>query len=205
MIKLKDLLELNDMTYNDGPNDKHLGRINRVVTMFENVLLEKKRFPENSSKETLEELKYLASLEPNEKFAKDHDDISDRFKELHKELELEFNKSEVKDLLRQSAKYIFELKYKYQRPRPYQIAEFYGIDLNGTKLDSMKTPSYPSGHAVQGYLLGDYYAKKYPEHSKRFVEVGEDIAHSRLIAKAHFPSDKRFGRIIADKLLDSLK
>ena len=40
MIKLKDLLELNDMTYNDGPNDKHLGRINRVVTMFENVLLE---------------------------------------------------------------------------------------------------------------------------------------------------------------------
>ena len=44
MIKLKDLLELNDMTYNDGPNDKHLGRINRVVTMFENVLLEKKPF-----------------------------------------------------------------------------------------------------------------------------------------------------------------
>mgnify|MGYP006000527895 FL=1 len=79
------------------------------------------------------------------------------------------------------------------------------MDVTNFNLDSMKTPSYPSGHATQGYLLGDYYAKKYPEHSKRFVEVGEDIAHSRLIAKAHFPSDKRFGRIIADKLLDSLK
>ena len=25
--------------------------------------------------------------------------------------------------------------------------------INGTELDSMKTPSYPSGHATQGYLL----------------------------------------------------
>ena len=34
--------------------------------------------------------------------------------------------------------------------------DFKANDLNGTELDSMKTPSFPSGHAIQGYLLGEY-------------------------------------------------
>ena len=57
---------------------------------------------------------------------------------------------EIEKIIKQSVKYIFELKYKYNRPRPFQLAEVYDMDLNGTRLDSMKTPSYPSGHAIQG-------------------------------------------------------
>ena len=69
----------------------------------------------------------------------------------------------------------------------------------------MKTPSYPSGHAVQGYLAGKYYADKYPEHSESFKQLGEDIAHSRIIGKAHYPSDKHFGKIVAEYLFTLLK
>ena len=102
------------------------------------------------------------------------------------------------------AKYIMELKYKYQRPRPYQVAEFYDMDLNGKELDRMKTPSYPSGHAVQGYLMGMIYSERHPEYREVFTELGEDIAHSRINAKAHFPSDKKFGKEIAERLFDNL-
>ena len=97
-----------------------------------------------------------------------------------------------------------ELKYKYNRPRPYQLAEFYNIDLNGFDLDSMKTPSYPIGHATQGYLLGKFYSDRHPDYRKEFMRLGEDVAESRIVAKAHFPSDKKAGIDLAEKLFDNL-
>ena len=111
----------------------------------------------------------------------------------------------AKRLIKEAASVTIRLKYKFNRPRPYQIAEFYGIDLNGTELDSMKTPSYPSGHAAQGYLLGMHYSKKYPEHRKKLTQLGEDIAHSRIIAKAHYPTDKTFGKTLAEYLFTLIK
>jgi len=204
MIKLKELLELNEMTYNKGPNEKHQSRINYPITLFNEITMEKVPFPENSGKETLAELKYLSKLKSDKKFVKEHDDVEEVFGKKHKELGLEFNKEEAKDLLKQSAKYIMELKYEYQRPRPYQIAEFYGINLNGEELSSMKTPSYPSGHAVQGYLMGKIYSERHPKYTRHFTDLGEDVADSRIVGKAHYPSDKEFGRKLAEKLFDNL-
>ena len=205
MIKLKELLELNDMTYNNGPTEKHQSRMDRVVTLFEDLEISTMVYPENSSKETLEEIKYLSSLESNKDFAKENDDVDGSFKDLHKELGLQFDLSEAKLYLRESSKFIVELKYKYNRPRPYQIAEFYDIDLNGVDLDSMKTPSFPSGHATQGYLLGMIYSERYPQHRKEFMKLGEDIAESRIIGKAHYPSDKKAGIELAEKLFQNRK
>ena len=205
MIKLKELLSLNELTYNDGPSEKHQSRIDYLITLFNEFEMPERPFPENSSKETLEELKYLSTQEGDGESIKEHDDVAKVFKNKHKELGLEFNKDEAKELLKQSAKYLMELKYKYNRPRPYQLAEFYEIDLNGTELDSMKTPSYPSGHATQGYLLGRFYSDRYPEHIGEFMKLGEEVADSRIKAKAHYPSDKQFGKELAEKLFDNLK
>ena len=105
----------------------------------------------------------MSKIEEDREFVEEHDKVSKVFGKLHEELGLEFNKDEAKKYNRESAKYIMELKYKYQRPRPHQIADFYGINLNGVDLDSMKTPSYPSGHATQGYLLGMIYSERYPQ------------------------------------------
>jgi len=204
MIKLKELLSLNELTYNDGPSEKHQSRIDYLITLFNEFEMPERPFPENSSKETLEELKYLSTQEGDGESIKEHDDVAKVFKNKHKELGLEFNKDEAKELLKQSAKYLMELKYKYNRPRPYQLAEFYEIDLNGTELDSMKTPSYPSGHATQGYLLGRFYSHRYPEHIGEFMKLGEEVADSRIKAKAHYPSDKQFGKELAVKLFSNL-
>ena len=205
MIKLKELLTISEMTYNEGPSEKHQRRIDQPITLFNDFEMSEKTFPGNESKQTLEELRYLATQEGDEESIKEHDNVDKVFRKKHKELGLEFNKDEAKDLLDQSAKYIMELKYKYNRPRPYQLAEFYGISVNKFDLKSMKTPSFPSGHATQGYLLGKIYSERYPEHKKEFMELGEDIAESRIKARAHYPSDKKFGIELAEKLFDNLK
>ena len=204
MIKLKELLELNEMTYNEGPSDKHQKRINQLTTLFEDLDLPRMIFSENSSKDILDEVKYLALLEEDVDFVKEHDDVDKVFKKLHEKLGLQFDRSEARKYLRESSKYIMELKYRYNRPRPFQIAEFYGIDLNGVDLDSMKTPSFPSGHATQGYLLGMFYSKRYPNHRKEFMKLGEDIAESRVNGKAHYPSDKKAGIDLAEILFENL-
>jgi len=205
MIRLKDLLELNEMTYNDGADEKHQSRIDQPITLFEDISISLQPFPENSSKKTLEEVKYLSNIEEDREFVKEHDKVSKVFGKLHEELGLEFNKDEAKKYNRESAKHIMELKYKYQRPRPHQIADFYNINLNGVDLDSMKTPSYPSGHATQGYLLGMIYSERYPQFRKEFMKLGEDVAESRIIGKAHFPSDKKAGIELAEKLFENRK
>ena len=205
MIKLKELLELNEMTYNEGANEKHQSRIDQPITLFEDISISLQPFPENTSKKTLEEIRYLSNVEEDSQFVKEHDKVAKVFGKLHKDLELEYNQDEAKKYLRESAKYIMELKYKHQRPRPYQIAEFYNIDLNGVDLDSMKTPSYPSGHATQGHLLGMIYAERYPKYRKEFMKLGEDVAESRINGKAHYPSDKKAGIHLAEKLFENKK
>jgi len=205
MIKLKELLELNEMTYNEGANEKHQSRIDQPITLFEDISISLQPFPENTSKKTLEEVRYLAEIEEDGEFVKEHDKVAKAFGKLHKDLELEYNQDEAKKYLRESAKYIMELKYKHQRPRPYQIAKFYNIDLNGVDLDSMKTPSYPSGHATQGHLLGMIYSERYPQHRKEFMKLGEDVAESRINGKAHYPSDKKAGIHLAEKLFENKK
>ena len=205
MIKLKELLELNEMTYNDGASKKHQDKIDRPITLFEDISISLQPFPENTSKKTLEEVKYLSEIEEDIDYVRENDKVKESFGKLHGELELEYNEDEAGKYLKESSKYIMELKYKFQRPRPHQIADFYGIDLNGVDLDSMKTPSYPSGHATQGYLLGMIYSERYPEYRKEFMKLGEDIAESRIIGKAHFPSDKKAGIELAEKLFQNRK
>ena len=204
MIKLKELLTISEMSYNEGPSEKHQDRIDYPITLFNEFEMPSRPFPGNASRQTLEELKYLVKQEGDDESIKEHDDVAKVFKKKHKELGLEFNKDEIKELLRQSAKHLMELKYKYNRPRPHQLAEFYGLDVSKFNLESMKTPSYPSGHATQGYLMGEFYSERYPEHREEFMEVAEDVAESRIKAKAHFPSDKKFGKELAEKLFDNL-
>ena len=205
MIRLKDLLELNEMTYNDGASEKHQDKIDRPITLFEDISISLQPFPENTSKKTLEEVKYLSEIEEDVDYVRENDKVKESFGKLHEELELEYNEDEAGKYLKESSKYIMELKYKFQRPRPHQIADFYGIDLNGVDLDSMKTPSYPSGHATQGYLLGMIYSERYPQYNEEFIRLGEDIAESRIVGKAHFPSDKKAGIELAEKLFQNRK
>ena len=206
MIKLKELLELRNMKYAESVRPKDEKRMSRTLELWdENLVLPKRQPPENDSSLTLKEVKYLSNVEPNEEFAKAHDDVVETFMNLIEKNELDISKKQLKQIVKESVKFIMELKYHYNRPRPYQVAEFYDIDLNGTTLDSMKTPSYPSGHAIQGYLIGDYLSHKDPSNSEEYLTKGSDIAESRIIAKAHYPSDRDYGKQVARVLFRGMK
>jgi len=206
MIKLKELLELRNMVYSKEIKPKHQDKINRPVTLWdENIILPTILPPENDSGKTMNEIKYLASIKPNDELAKSGDDILENFMPLVEKYGLNVTKEFLQKLIDESGKFVMELKYKFNRPRPYQVAEFYGIDLNGTTLNSMKTPSFPSGHAVQGYLVGEYLARLDNVNAYEFRSKGEEIAQSRIIAKAHYPSDKEYGKIIAKTLVNGMR
>ena len=205
MIKLKELLSLREMVYTHQVKPKHKDKMNRETKILEhNTFATLQPPPDNDSNTTLNEINKLAKIEPDKKRVERGDDVKKLFYPLIKEIK-SVDKEHIDLLIKDSAKYIFKLKYQYNRPRPYQVAEFYDIDLNGTQLDSMKTPSYPSGHATQGYLIGEYLAMKDPQNAHEYKQVGEDIAHSRIVAKAHYKSDKIYGKRLAEYLIKHLK
>jgi len=206
MVKLKELLGLRNMVYSDKIKPKHQKRMEiQLERINPNVIVPKVQPPDNDSKTTLDEVKYLANVKPVMETIKGRDEVVDSFMGLVESTGLKITKEELEKITKESAKIIYELKYHYNRPRPYQIAEFYGIDLNGTELDSMKTPSYPSGHAVQGYLIGEILSNMDKTNAVLYKGMGEEIAHSRILAKAHYPSDKTYGHKIAMELFKAYK
>ena len=58
------------------------------------------------------------------------------------------------------------------------------MDFPTTTLESMHTPSYPSGHSTQGIFIGRVLSKMYPKHEKQLMEIGKMISNSRLMARA---------------------
>lgn len=207
MIKLKDLLELRNMQYRKAPIKKHIKRMMMETPNFVDMILPYKPPHENDSRETLGELKYLSTLENDKDFVKKHDDVVKVFVEMLEEFEVytEQRKEIIEVLVNQSRKFIMTAKYSYNRPRPQQIAKFYGMTLNGTETDSMKTPSYPSGHAVQGYLVAEVLKTQIPHLTGELNNLADDIANSRIVGKAHFPSDREFGKKIAKLIYQGFK
>ena len=205
MINLKELIKLRTMKYSESPKKKHEKRMQMETPHFMGVMIPHTPPHENDSRQTLNELKYLQSIEADSDFIKEHDDVTKVYKQLlehHDSLTTKTSKV-VDTLIDESRKFIMNAKYKYNRPRPYQVAEFYGMDLNGVELDSMKTPSYPSGHATQGYLVAEVLKGMLPHLGMELDALAEDIAFSRIVAKAHYPSDKDFGKKVAKIIYQS--
>jgi len=96
---------------------------------------------------------------------------------------------------------VYKLKYFYQRPRPYQLAQYYKLKLFPYNSFSSSTPSYPSGHTLQAYVILNVIADKHPNEYQFCKEMIDDIAYSRLYLGLHYPSDNDFAIQIAKKIL----
>lgn len=189
----------------DGMKDKHAEKIEYVKTkgLFKDFNMSKyfhKKPPKNTSMKTLQELYYLRDLPEDKKFVEKHDDVEGVFKEVCEEHGIKYPKELVKELIKSCS--MLELKYHFNRPRPYQLAEYYGIKLGENILESMKTPSYPSGHSAQGTLVGKVLQTKLPINTNAFIEAGKRISYSRNIGGAHYPSDSEMGENIGHRMYE---
>ena len=85
------------------------------------------------------------------------------------------------------------------------LAKKMGIKMKNIELDTMKTPSYPSGHSMQGYLIALSLSDKYPNKEKNLMKAARDISHSRRVARSHYKSDSIFGEQIGKDIYKHIK
>ena len=207
----ENIVLIKNLKHSDSVKSKHQKKIDRIKNgIFSDLDYSEFKYthpPKNESLQTYSELKNLQRLPEDKNFVVENDDVEDVFEKVCERNGVEFPKKMVKKILKDSNGIILDLKYHLNRPRPGKLAQEYNMKLAEVILSSMKTPSYPSGHAVNGTLIGLYLAEKYDKGKlqNEFIKAGKDISKSRLIARAHYSSDKVFGEKIGKKLFQYIK
>lgn len=200
------------INYSDVPTEKHQKRLdahpsNNLIKIDE-WSAPIKPCPENGSPDTYQELLRMANeirlmdSDEQEDIIEKYDNFFPSFEKVCKKNNLVFPKKYMEDLIDEAGEIIIKLKYKYNRPRPFQLAPILGIDLRSDIVDSANTPSFPSGHACQGKLIANVLSKIYPEYTEKFNKIAEEIAYSRYIGGVHFPSDLVYGEELADWMVN---
>jgi acid phosphatase (class A) len=85
------------------------------------------------------------------------------------------------------------LKAVFTRPRPYQTDK----TLHPVCALTEAANSYPSGHALTGYLEGLTLAEMVPEKRDEILTRADEYAHNRLVCGVHYPSDVEASRRVA--------
>ena len=158
-----------------------------------------KKPPSDNSFTTMQEIKELNKTPINKNFVKEKDDIKKSFTKIVDEDKF------IQSLIDESAPIILKIKKHHNRPRPKKLARKLGIKMEDIEMDSMKTPSYPSGHSAQGVLIGMVLSDKYPSKRNKLMKTARDISKSRNIAHAHYKSDSKFGEDIGKDMYNEVK
>ena len=173
---------------------------------FNTAPLKKMKPRSDNSFDTRMEIKELTKIPLNKKFVKENDDIEAAFKKTAERNNIkDYDNKIASNLIKESAPVILKLKDYFNRPRPKVLAKKMNIKMKDIEMDSMKTPSYPSGHSVQGILIAKVLGDKYPKAKKAFEKTGDDISYSRRVARAHYKSDSKMGEKMGDMMYEHVK
>ena len=173
---------------------------------FDISSFKKMKPPGDNTFDTMQEVKELESIPLNKKFVKDNDNIEAAFKKTAKENGVEdYDGKTAAKLIKESAPVILELKKYFNRPRPKVNAKKMNISMKDIEMESMKTPSYPSGHSVQGILIAKVLGDKYPKAKSAFNKTGKNISYSRRVAHAHYKSDSKMGEKLGNEMYKHIK
>ena len=173
---------------------------------FDISSLKKIKPPGNNTFDTMQEIKALAKIKMNKSFVKKFDDQEAAFKKTAEQQNIkDYDTKVAAKLIKESAPVILKLKKHFNRPRPKTIAKKMNIKLKDIEMDSMKTPSYPSGHSAQGMLIGSVLKDKYPKAGSAFMKTAKNISDSRKVARAHYPSDSKMGEQLGKSMYNHVK
>ena len=162
----------------------------------------KKKPPVDSGYTTRTEINELKKIPLRKEFVKKFDNQEKAFKETaEREGIKDYDKKIAAKLIKDSAPVILEIKKYHNRPRPYELDK----SMAHYKLKSMETPSYPSGHSVQGMLIGRVLSDKYPRSRKGFMATAKNISYSRRVARAHYKSDSKMGEELGNSMYKHIK
>lgn len=94
---------------------------------------------------------------------------------------------------------LYREKLLHGRPRPKVWAKKHGIPFKAYELNTERNPSYPSYHAATSRLIAHALSEVFPHRAELFEKLAKSIAHSRVDAGVHFPSDIQAGFKWADQ------
>jgi acid phosphatase (class A) len=92
------------------------------------------------------------------------------------------------------------LKKIYHRSRPYQLDS----TLHPVCPLNPEPTSYPSGHALSGYLLAFTLVQLVPEKRQQIFDRVDEYVHNRLICGVHYASDIEASRRVAYAIFGSM-
>ena len=171
-------------------------------------ILENHPFPLNSSEETKEELEYLKELtdsatEEDKKFCNMMEDHHYKFFEkVARDLGMEgLTEKIIKGWCTDVDPIIFYLKNKFNRPRPYQLANYVDVDLYPIISTDANSGAYPSGHTMDFLVILFRFSKLRPDLVDKFDEIYQRVENVRQLSGVHYPSDKKVSEILFNKLV----
>ena len=170
--------------------------------------------PDNVSASVKEDLDELSSItrnitrEQREIALRIDDKVESIFIDYTNQQKLKFPNKFVDELWKIYYPLVTNIKEYFNRARPYQLAPKYGLVVEPIITESSKTPSYPSGHSVYGYILENVLSEMYPLHLSKFQEISEQVGLSRKILGIHYQTDivaaRKLTNIIYPKLRNYL-
>ena len=197
---------IDKIAYTDSPESWKVS--DKITIGWEAVLPEP---PKNSSPTTLKELNYLSSLTnrltiPQKELVElvDNEPL-DLFNRTLAKNGLYFNKSTFDEVWNIALPVVKNLKWLHNRPRPDQLAPFFGIRINVVESETHHTPAYPSGHTAYAALGAHLLSSMYPECSDSFFYSIKLAGYARCVQGVHFPSDNAAGMVIAGVIWEDIK
>ena len=170
-------------------------------------VLESHPFPANSSDETKTELEYLV------KVTKEADDDDFKFCKLlehyhydflavaGRKLGLDVTAEQIKNWCFDIDPVLFYLKDKFNRPRPYQLADALGLELYAIITTDANSAAYPSGHSLDFLVTLYHFGKMKPEAAEEIDEFYHEIKRVRELSGVHYPSDRKISEYLFKQLV----
>ena len=152
---------IDSVTYTDDTKSWNVSK--QITIDWASILPEP---PKNSSEETKKELKYLAELTENLSVSQKNlvylvdNEPLDLYNDILRRHNLKMPREEFKRVWKLTYPIIMNLKHKFNRPRPEQLAKYYGLRiavLLNLKLVMMEY--YCQAVSVKGWLLPGHFIK----------------------------------------------
>tara|TARA_R110001599_G_scaffold283280_2_gene485154 strand:+ start:15 stop:935 length:921 start_codon:yes stop_codon:yes gene_type:complete len=202
------LIPVNNLTYGNPDAEQNLilqkeGQFDYIANHFMD-----KPYPNNDGNYAKEEIKKILSEMGNlahskvvELSLKFDEDLNTVMMETAQKCGVGEPEKFVRELVTDISGIIMNLKYHYNRIRPFQLSNVYGINLSPMPSCSANSPSYPSGHTLESRVFAEILSFRYPEHQDMLKKFAEKCAMSRIILGLHFPSDNVFALQVSAAIL----
>lgn len=214
MCRKMKLINLDDIGYGN-PSTDILEDVGKELSIINLSMIDQEvfnvPFPKNSSETAHKELLLLNKIqniglnqEKYVEFTKIADkSLEDSYNDFLSEFGLSL-RDYHNELLNELAILALKIKLKFNRMRPYQLANILRVPVFPMSSKSATTASYPSGHTLQSYVISEILAEEHSEIADELINFAIKISLSRNIGGFHFPSDIIYGLRIGKAILPAI-